>query len=923
MQAQQLLQIISALSGVSPNLSSDPDEADFIGRFDGLEVKRFTRTMRKLYASVISRGGSNVPYIHIDDICENHLGPSVKDHVKKWLKDQLDPTAFAADPHKERLRKHTFAAFFEWLEDQYIGLNGDSVANKFVALYSAASTWDEWSVNWLSIVARIKSLIADAAVKSDFPEGEQVKRVLTAMPTTLASDVRRRVYDERQKAYEKDLRDVLEKGAVTTTNKLPDMPKSLDVEPSSLSELDVAIKKAFMESQRLSSSPRRAMPSIETQQPTNQLPAPTLSSISTPPVSLKTNVDEKILAEIREGFKGLSLTLQQFQSVMQGFANQTSQFKPPPFVDSHAFEKVKFCVWCACDHNLGQCMRFFDDVFKRGIPVARNMHDNGKVWKIRRNADGSSTFLELVPLSKEGMRAQFIKPSDDPAWQQEAKACKDKASKNSSVSMLIQDAEGGGFVGDSFAFTVDTFTLGTKTPAAPRDVPALSVSDINQYEVLAVVSNFPSESGSDFNVPVSLIVDKVRQQRNEFSHGEVTSAPVLRGRTREDLDVSWPPAQGQLNVRVSRKPATPRESAAPYVPPKSTKDPNAPRRSSEMATDVESPQTIPMDQVQRLIQEALDKRSKELGGLQGEKQALEKGNKAVTSDVPKTTGSPLKEVETVDTAKEEAAKAQKKLAAEKKRLEKVENEKRYELVSEDLGGRLLQMDAPRMSVAEFLTAARGVRSFIHEKIDPKSGAPLVATLSVAAGCAGLVEGLDTQVLALFQEFVRSNSSSSSPSGDILASLVVDNFRTAVVISECPRLDEVLVAMRVFARDVLLDQGSQINVVILSLVRKFARHISVQQDAFINMRSAQGAVRKLSGLALVPLDVYGHKFLTPCFILDDTDEAAPFDLLLGMPFVKHARLATYVDEKDNATYATFIGPKDGQKYVIQTSGGSAA
>ncbi|KAJ3061899.1 hypothetical protein HDU98_002216, partial [Podochytrium sp. JEL0797] len=693
-----------------------------------------------------------------------------------------------------------------------------------------------------------------------------------------------------------------------TATDIVDPYKSVRDEPITLVEVDAALKDIITDTERYS------RPSEATPLPAG-FPAPSLLSntqvpvapqatplFQSPPSSLSTNTPQT--AQI-------DLLTREFEKLSLMFRHLTQAPPPtnvPSSVDVHAFDRdrPKNCIWCSLEHHLNQCSHYWSE--DRATGRAQVERDGtGKVRYVKRNANGGWEWGELVPFHRDGMRAHFVKPTDDPArvTKRTEAAAKRAQSKSFNVNQIATDSYYHTWGVDTFSFQVDHAEDFAFDVDRPFDVFALDTTSrelphpefITPEEVAAAVSSMEDFS-PDESIAVATIQTLVQKQRDAWSNGEATSLPVLRSRAKpDDFNVAWPPKRGVQSVTPVRK--------SPY--PQKPADPHAPKRSSPLASSSDpfpsSPkqvESVSQLELKRLVQEAVEADRKARVEAKSDGVATGKG-KGVVGGVGRPT-TPVKEdiMSLDDEGSEQKRKVEEaeKLAKKKKDKEQKEAVERMQRDAVDaVIGAMLDL-VVQLPVRQVLAAAPEIRHQFASLLKPAAATALVIPskpVAVVVGSLG-VANFDAGDFDVFRAFaVNAAPDDIEPSEPVA---LEEEGTKSLVVSECPKLGIVHVGGEVFATDVLIDYGSMINVVVLSLVRKFGGLIPVQDKASIQMRSAQGAKRKLRGLAIIPMTVFDISFHTPAFVYDDTHESAPFEFLLGMPFVKHARLRTWVDQNQS-------------------------
>ncbi|KAJ3315224.1 hypothetical protein HDU76_002231, partial [Blyttiomyces sp. JEL0837] len=140
------------------------------------------------------------------------------------------------------------------------------------------------------------------------------------------------------------------------------------------------------------------------------------------------------------------------------------------------------------------------------------------------------------------------------------------------------------------------------------------------------------------------------------------------------------------------------------------------------------------------------------------------------------------------------------------------------------------------------------------------------------------------------------------------------FRKCKVIATCPRVQDVEVGLGPETQDlsnVLLDSGSQINTVGLSVYSKVAASAGLEEGSTISMRGAHGHSRRLYGLVpRLPVTVMGLQYFIQAFIVDDInlEVKPPYLMLLGQPFLEVAR-ADRVWTRDGDMYTRLTSQTD--------------
>ncbi|KAJ3289964.1 hypothetical protein HDU76_007453, partial [Blyttiomyces sp. JEL0837] len=153
--------------------------------------------------------------------------------------------------------------------------------------------------------------------------------------------------------------------------------------------------------------------------------------------------------------------------------------------------------------------------------------------------------------------------------------------------------------------------------------------------------------------------------------------------------------------------------------------------------------------------------------------------------------------------------------------------------------------------------------------------------------------LDTNDILSF-----STEATLPPDGEGGRTVPTVGFRKCKVIATCPRVQDVEVGFGDEAEElsnVLLDCGSQIVTIALSVWNKVASSAGVEEGATISMRGAHGHSRRLYGLVpRLPVTVMGLRYYIQAFIVDDInlDVKPPYLMLLGQPFLEVARAENF-------------------------------
>ncbi|KAJ3133967.1 hypothetical protein HK101_004396 [Irineochytrium annulatum] len=122
------------------------------------------------------------------------------------------------------------------------------------------------------------------------------------------------------------------------------------------------------------------------------------------------------------------------------------------------------------------------------------------------------------------------------------------------------------------------------------------------------------------------------------------------------------------------------------------------------------------------------------------------------------------------------------------------------------------------------------------------------------------------------------------------------------------------ALEVLLRGVCLDSGSQIVTIAKSTFDRVRDGCAVKELS-LTMPGAGGNHRRLQGLATgLRFKVFDLEWRVQAWILDDAWRPAPYELLLGQPFLLAARTETWRDERTGEVWYRLVQGQKSLKFV---------